>query len=62
VAGARQPAPLDLRVVLELEYELKERPFPLVDRFFVRRSLQDALRRTVTRFAHERRAELHPVL
>jgi hypothetical protein len=33
-----------------------------VDRFFVRRALQDALSRTVTRFGHERRAELDPVV
>ncbi|HEX4689520.1 MAG TPA: SRPBCC family protein [Solirubrobacteraceae bacterium] len=52
----------EVRVTLELEYELKERTFPLVDRFFVRRALQDALSRTVTRFGHERRAELDPVV
>jgi hypothetical protein len=47
------------RVTLELDYEIKERnPFtPLVDALFVRRSLRDSLRRTLTRFAHERRAE-----
>ena len=48
----------DVRVTLTLEYKLKERTPPLVDRFFVRRALQDSLRRTVTRFANERRAEL----
>jgi Polyketide cyclase / dehydrase and lipid transport len=49
----------DVRVTLALEYELKEGgPLsPLVDRFFVRRSLGDSLRRTVTRFGYERRAE-----
>jgi Polyketide cyclase / dehydrase and lipid transport len=55
------PGDDEVRVTLALEYELKERPFPLVDRLFVRRALQDALRRTLTRFAHERRAELEPV-
>jgi hypothetical protein len=45
-------------VLLTLDYRLKERTFPLVDRFFVRRALQDSLRRTVARFANERRAEL----
>jgi hypothetical protein len=51
----------EVRVTLVLEYELKARTFPLVDRLFVRRALQDALRRTVTRFGHERRAELDPL-
>jgi hypothetical protein len=55
------PGDADTRVTLELEYELKERAFPLVDRLFVRRALQDSLRRTVTRFGHERRAELEPL-
>ena len=50
----------ETRVTLELEYELKQPRFPLVDRFFVRRALQDALARTVARFGHERRAELEP--
>jgi hypothetical protein len=41
--------------VVRLDYELKQRsPFAL---FFVRRSLRDALRRTVARFATERRAD-----
>jgi Polyketide cyclase / dehydrase and lipid transport len=51
----------DVRVTLTLEYELKSRAAPLVDRFFVRRALADSLRRTVTRFGHERRAELEPL-
>jgi hypothetical protein len=55
------PAGDHVTVTLELEYELKERRFPLVDHFFVRRALQDALRRTLTRFAYERQAELDPV-
>jgi uncharacterized membrane protein len=48
----------EVTVLLTLEYSLKERAFPLVDRFFVRRALQDSLRRTVARFAYERHAEL----
>ena len=57
-----EPGEDEVRVTLELEYELKERTFPLVDRFFVRRALQDALSRTLGRFGHERRAELDPVV
>jgi uncharacterized protein YndB with AHSA1/START domain len=52
------PSGDEVTVTLTLEYELKERTPPLVDHFFVRRALQDALRRTVARFANERRAEL----
>jgi len=49
-----------VRVTLTLEYELKDaRPLsPLVDRVFIRRSLGDSLRRTLTRFTYERRAEV----
>jgi hypothetical protein len=48
------------RVSLELDYELKERNAltPLVDPLFIRRALRDALRRTVERFARERRGDL----
>jgi uncharacterized membrane protein len=49
-----------VRVTVTLQYSLKERTFPLVDRFFVRRALRDSLRRTLARFAREREAELHP--
>ena len=52
------PGEEEVTVTLALSYELKERTPPLVDRFFVRRALQDSLRRTVSRFANERRAEL----
>lgn len=50
----------EVQVTLTLDYELKERnPFtPLLDRFFIRRELTDSLRRTLTRFGHERRAEV----
>jgi hypothetical protein len=49
-----------VQVTLTLDYELKERNAftPLVDRFFIRRELTDSLRRTLTRFGHERRAEI----
>ena len=47
-------------VSLTLEYRLKERTIisPIVDLLFIRRALRDSMRRTVTRFGHERRAEL----
>jgi hypothetical protein len=54
------PGDDEVRVTLVLEYELKDRTPGLVDRFFVRRALHDALDRTVRRFGHERRAELDP--
>jgi Polyketide cyclase / dehydrase and lipid transport len=53
-----EPEADEVTVFLTLEYSLKERTPPLVDRFFVRRALQDSLRRTVARFANERLAEL----
>jgi len=47
------------RVTLSLDYSLKQRSplTPIVDLFFVRRALGDSLRRTLARFAAERRAE-----
>lgn len=49
-----------VQITLTLDYELKQRNLftPLVDRLFIRRELGDSLRRTLTRFGHERRAEL----
>ena len=49
----------DVRVTLTLDYELKNRHLftPLVDGLYIRRELSDSLRRTLTRFGHERRAE-----
>ena len=47
------------RVALEVDYRLKQGG-PLagvVDALFVRRALRDALRRTLTRFAHELRSD-----
>jgi hypothetical protein len=50
----------EVRVTLALDYELKQRRAftPLVERAFIRRSMVDSLRRTVTRFTYERRAEV----
>jgi Polyketide cyclase / dehydrase and lipid transport len=50
----------EVRVTLVLEYELKQRRgfTPLLDRLFIRRSMDDSLRRTLTRFTYERRAEV----
>jgi hypothetical protein len=55
-----EPAGDEVRVTLTLDYSLKqERRFtPLLVRFFVRRAMRDSMRRTLTRFGHERRAEL----
>jgi hypothetical protein len=54
------PGPDEVEVTLTLEYRIKDRtPFtPVVDLLFVRRAMADALRRTVTRFANERKAEI----
>lgn len=51
------PGEDETRVMLTLEYRLKDRTAPL-SRFFVRRALRDSLARTLRRFANERRAEL----
>jgi hypothetical protein len=47
-------------VTLTLTYEIKDRTIvtPVLDLLFVRRAWNDALRRTVTRFANERKAEI----
>jgi hypothetical protein len=47
------------RMSLELDYRLKQGgPFaPIVDALFVRRAFRDALRRTLSRFARELRAD-----
>jgi polyketide cyclase/dehydrase/lipid transport protein len=53
----------EVEVALELEYELKERnPLtPLTDALFIRRALRDSLKRSLTRFARERRGDLQPL-
>ena len=57
---AFQPGPDEVEITLSLEYEIKERTAltPVVDRLFVRRAMRDSLRRTLTRFANERKAEI----
>jgi hypothetical protein len=55
-----EPGPDGVEVALELEYELKDRnPFtPLTDALFIRRALRDSLKRTLLRFARERRGDI----
>jgi hypothetical protein len=55
-----EPGPETVEVTLSLEYEIKDRTplTPAVDLLFVRRAMSDALRRTVTRFSNERKAEI----
>jgi hypothetical protein len=54
------PAPDHVDITLSLAYVIKDRTLvtPVVDLLFVRRAMNDALRRTVTRFANERKAEI----
>ena len=54
------PRPDGVDVTLSLEYELKERnPLtPLIDLLFIRRAIAASLRRTLERFARERRADV----
>src|SRR5215207_9887266 len=58
-----EPGPDGVEVALELEYELKQRnPLtPLTDALFIRRALRDSLKRTLLRFARERRGDLDPL-
>ena len=51
-----------VRVTLALEWELKDEPrfSGLIRPLFVGRAMRDSLRRTLARFAHERRAEREP--
>ena len=53
--------PEAVEITLSLDYRIKDRTplTPVVDLVFVRRAMGDALRRTVTRFANERKAEQH---
>jgi hypothetical protein len=57
---AFEPGPEEVEVTLTLDYRIKDRTAftPVVDLLFVRRAMTDALRRTVTRFANERKAEI----
>ena len=54
------PGPDSVEVTFSLTYELKERnPLtPLIDLFFIRRAITASLRRTLERFARERRADV----
>lgn len=56
------PVPAGTRIALELRYELKRRhPFTaLEDALLVRRRVDAAQRRTLARFAAERRADVEP--
>jgi hypothetical protein len=49
-----------VEVALELQYELKERNAltPFTDALFIRRALRDSLKRSLIRFARERRADM----
>jgi hypothetical protein len=55
-----EPGTDSVEVTLTLDYRIKDRTAltPVVDVLFVRRAMNDALRRTVTRFANERKAEM----
>jgi hypothetical protein len=55
-----EPGPEAVKVTLELAYELKQRnPLtPLLDHVFVRRAVVASLRRTLARFARERRGDM----
>jgi hypothetical protein len=57
---AFRPGPETVEVTLSLDYELKERtPVTwLVDALFVRRAIVASLRRTLDRFARERRGDM----
>jgi hypothetical protein len=59
-AAARRSSSSRRPTTLSLEYEIKDRTLvtPVVDLLFVRRVWNDALRRTVTRFSNERKAEI----
>jgi len=57
---AFSPSADAVQVTLELEYELKARNAltPLTDALFIRRALRDSLKRSLVRFARERRADI----
>jgi hypothetical protein len=57
---AFEPQDEQVTVNLTLEYTLKDRTIitPIMDLLFIRRALRDSLQRTLSRFGHERRAEL----
>jgi hypothetical protein len=55
-----EPVANGVRIGIELSYELKESNFftPLTDMLFIRRALRDSLKRSLIRFARERRSDL----
>ena len=55
-----EPRAGDVEVALELEYELKGSSVitPLTDVLFIRRALRDSLKRSLARFARERRSDI----
>lgn len=55
-----EPMSDGVRIGIELSYELKESNFftPLTDLLFIRRALRDSLKRSLIRFARERRSDL----
>ena len=57
---AFEPVGDEVRVILTLDYELKERNLfaAISNALFIRRELGLSLTRTLTRFGHERRAEI----
>jgi hypothetical protein len=58
------PSDDNTRVTLTLEYQLKSQKTPLtplIDWLFIRRSINDSLRRTLHRFAREREGDLRPL-
>jgi hypothetical protein len=58
-----EPGSDAVEVALELEYELKQRnPLtPVTDLLFIRRALRESLRRSLLRFARERRGDMEPL-
>ena len=54
------PGPDGVEVALELEYDIKAGNVltPLTDALFIRRALRDSLKRTLLRFARERRGDI----
>ena len=54
------PGPDGVEIALELDYEIKNANVftPLTDALFIRRALRESLKRSLLRFARERRADM----
>jgi hypothetical protein len=54
------PGTDETEITFSIAYEIKDRnPLtPLVDLLFIRRAMRDSLRRTLTRYSYERKAEI----